>query len=297
MKERFNALNFLFGRFLGHYYGRVFLGLTLLNIIICYLFFGITAFLIRQFLITSVIVFYYSYNDTLKIFQLESDLIEKKLIEEYSFLRYYGPAAFLFVISFWISSTIPVGDLGESLVLGMYLYWLLFGLFTFVKIWAIFSLKELHTYYNVSRSVKLHGFRSFSTLLKVGHGGKVAGKVFLGIIAFDVAGERVLAGDVCMRSTLERKIGVVFFGVDARRTHEMKQALWWLERHPTSINDPLMFTKDGKCLTPFGVDKISGDQGYKEFQAHYNPLKVDHTLKAPQFRNPLSGLFGWGKSK
>jgi hypothetical protein len=254
------------------------------NAVICYFLFDPAIFFVRQFLGTFIFLLFFAFEQDLKVLGKEDRIIERRVIEEYPFFKYYGVSFFIFILSWWYVAVTEINFYNEPSFLLVLFYWLFFGFFTLAKIVAILSIKDLYIYYNLSYSLKLNGIRSFSTAKAIFHNGKMIGRVLFGIAAVDIGGEKALVGDFQYRSIIERKMGRILHNVDAYHTPDMKDSMWFAKNYPESLTDPSYFTKDG-FMTPEGKMKMRALEEYKLYNQRYQIFdgKIDHQHHLPKF--------------
>ena len=108
----------------------------------------------------------------------------------------------------------------------------LYALMTFYIVYCTIKLQEVKEFYNIKKSIKLHGIRSFSTAGGVVHVCKLCGKVAVGFGIGCGLGPKILTRDWSHRVDFWNEITYPYLGLKVRSAYDVKIAFYLLDRYP-----------------------------------------------------------------
>ena len=192
-KEKINLYLFLF--FLG----------TIFNIVLCLYLKNPFVFFMREIFLTGFLFLHYYFSEEIAIFSKEDAFIHQTLSRKYPILRFRLPALLCFTLSIIVFPYLPFynNDYPILFPLVLALGFPYLGL-SFYAIICIWNTPELSDFYNIKKSIKLHGLRSFSTTSKVVHGGKVVVQAGVTILGAGIYGHKLLETNFDARGPVQR---------------------------------------------------------------------------------------------
>lgn len=248
-----------------------------INLSFAYWYNDIMIFVVRQVIFTCVFIFFKFFEAEFKQFAKEELIINKILEEKYSLLRY----RFFFLLGLIVGSFLILDQIrlvGQGI--WTYYVWYLIGclfvssytIFQFYYLYCIANTPQVHEYFDVSTSIKLHGVRSFATSAKVVHAGKALGGAALGVVSSLWVGPKIVTGDIMHRSDLWNSITYPVADFKSRSEWDCYRFKNFLDRYPH--DKALAMKPDGVT-----VDALKLDRLYEERKiCLFTDVKVVHKV-------------------
>jgi hypothetical protein len=239
-------------------------------------------FLVREFLFFWLLILILKFKPVISEYSKESTFISKLLKDKYPVLKAEFP---LFIITFCgfiffsYSANEPAFFLANT-----FLVYLCVS-YAFLKAYWIYCAvndEDISSFYDLPRKIKVHGFRSFTTLKTIGHICKLCFQGGLGLFIGVESFPKYCYDDVDQRGLFSNLM--TYYGDDgivSRSNTTMKKAGQFLHYYP--MEKGLIVRDDGFTLDPLKLDeqiKLKNLQikPFLQAEIHHNH---DHSLGWP----------------
>lgn len=272
------------------------LGLTIFNSIYSFLLIGSSyVFLVRESFLLLFLFLLDCYRVEVGIIAKETEYIEFVVLKEYPFLRY---RMLFIIVSIGIVMFLTLTDFSEGIPSYAEILFLLSGLLCIVffvlcliRLTIIFRNPLLSDFFDIKKSIKHHGVRSFSTASKFAHYCKQCGPFVLGgAFCTDYIGTKIMNGHWNTRGYIENysSKNLTQHGVMARTNDIANAANHYLDyyRH----NKHLIVDEHGY------VDAMKLAQAYKGQEEPIKILPPSDSFLQVEFKHDHSVSLGSSSS-
>ena len=165
---------------------------------------SILIFGIRQIFLLAFLVILDYYRVETVIIQKENDYIESTINKEYPFLKYRNLIGLVSVGTFFVLSSFELDSNDARVEFIFYLASCLFYVYvssTIFRMSILVKHEHLTDFYNIKKSVKYHGVRSFSTASKVAHLCRLCGGAGLALVSCAYVAPKIIEDDAGARGS------------------------------------------------------------------------------------------------
>lgn len=221
--------------------------LTLMNIIYSFYLGDFVVFVIRQIFL---VVFLWP-KDDFHLISEEDQKIRCLLVNKYPIFRFEFPLLLIIALIFLVQVNYPFFDEVYLILSFSFLFFsLLYSILIFYQLLCTLSTPELKHFYDIKTSIKIYGFRSFSTSAKVMHACKLCFKVGSGGLGLIWVVPKVVHEDLFYRGDLWNSLTYLFteHKIKVKSSLCMMNANHFLNYYPE--DKALVTNEDGCTINP-----------------------------------------------
>lgn len=245
------------------------------NLVLAYLLHDPLVFWVREALIFVGLSLLLLFKPYVSEFSQESFFISSTLKTRFPILRLEFPLFLWTVGSFYAFLAWPAHVAAYSLdgpllsgimaYCSLKMYW----------VYCAINSDEVSPYYNLVRTVKIHGLRSFTTLKTIGHLCKLCFQAGLGAGVGVECYPKVVLGDFDQRGVLTNFLSYRSKGLTAETNTTMGKAGRFLEYYPNEKS--LIVREDGYTIDPVKLDQQLQAKNIEIKPFFYGEIKHTHS--------------------